>query len=202
MIDKTALKTPEPFGDDQFAQLSRRDMIKHSMGFLVCASGLLIPNTANAAFRLFSPKEKRLICHNRHTGDKLDLVFWDKKGYKGDALAQIDLVMRDHYSSKQVPIDLDLIEGMYQLSQTLNTRNSLEIVSGYRHENTNKNLRKKSKKVARESYHMKGKAVDIRVSGFSAFHLQTAVKKLKLGGVGYYPKANFVHMDTGPIRYW
>jgi uncharacterized protein YcbK (DUF882 family) len=33
-------------------------------------------------------------------------------------------------------------------------------------------------------------------------HLRAAARSLKLGGVGYYPASNFVHVDTGRVRFW
>jgi uncharacterized protein YcbK (DUF882 family) len=56
--------------------------------------------------------------------------------------------------------------------------------------------------VAKRSLHMQGKAIDIRVAGCGLKHLCETAVSLKAGGVGYYPKSNFIHIDTGRIRYW
>lgn len=54
----------------------------------------------------------------------------------------------------------------------------------------------------KKSYHMKGMAVDRRIGGIDLKYLHKAAKSLKGGGVGYYPKSQFVHIDTGPVRSW
>jgi uncharacterized protein YcbK (DUF882 family) len=63
-------------------------------------------------------------------------------------------------------------------------------------------LRKTSSGVAKRSYHMRGQAIDIRLGDVSLRHMHRAAKALKVGGVGYYPKSDFIHVDTGPVRYW
>jgi uncharacterized protein YcbK (DUF882 family) len=56
--------------------------------------------------------------------------------------------------------------------------------------------------VASGSLHQVGKAIDIRVPGVKLNHLREAARSLELGGVGYYPASDFVHVDTGRVRYW
>jgi uncharacterized protein YcbK (DUF882 family) len=50
--------------------------------------------------------------------------------------------------------------------------------------------------------HMDGKAIDIRMPGKNLAQLHKAAMSMKAGGVGYYPDSQFVHMDTGRVRYW
>jgi uncharacterized protein YcbK (DUF882 family) len=49
---------------------------------------------------------------------------------------------------------------------------------------------------------MVGKAIDIRVPGVPLVELRKAATSLKLGGVGFYPDSNFVHVDVGRVRHW
>jgi len=56
--------------------------------------------------------------------------------------------------------------------------------------------------VAKKSLHMQGRAADIRLPGVELKHLRLAALDLKDGGVGYYPKSNFIHVDTGRPRFW
>jgi len=63
-------------------------------------------------------------------------------------------------------------------------------------------LSAKSKGVAKKSYHMRGMAMDIAIPGVDLLDLRNAAKSLKLGGVGYYPKSGFIHVDTGRVRSW
>jgi len=32
--------------------------------------------------------------------------------------------------------------------------------------------------------------------------LRRAAMSMRIGGVGYYPESNFIHVDTGNVRYW
>ena len=76
------------------------------------------------------------------------------------------------------------------------------MISGYRSPATNAMLSKKSSGVAKHSYHMLGQAIDVRLPGFDTSKLRKAAKSLKAGGVGYYAKSDFVHLDVGQVRYW
>jgi uncharacterized protein YcbK (DUF882 family) len=186
------------------AEISRRAFIQKAS--LMTASALIAPSFISPS--LFGGTlshdnfEKRLKLHNRHTGENLDVVFCRGKNYCVEGLAQIDHLMRDHRRNIKVPIDLKLIEGIHKLSLLIGRHLPIEIVCGFRTYFTNEMLRQTNRRVAEESYHMKGKAVDIRVHGVQPLHIQRAAKILKMGGVGYYPKAKFVHLDTGPIRFW
>jgi uncharacterized protein YcbK (DUF882 family) len=63
-------------------------------------------------------------------------------------------------------------------------------------------LRRRSKGVAKHSMHIQGKAVDIRLPGYKLASLRHTAVALRVGGVGYYPRSNFIHVDTGKVRYW
>jgi uncharacterized protein YcbK (DUF882 family) len=78
----------------------------------------------------------------------------------------------------------------------------VEVVSGYRSQKHNLNLRKKGSRVARNSQHTHGTAVDFRVPGVHVSQLHRWARSLGLGGVGYYPRSGFVHIDTADVRYW
>jgi uncharacterized protein YcbK (DUF882 family) len=77
-----------------------------------------------------------------------------------------------------------------------------QVISGYRSPKTNRLLRAKSKGVAKRSLHMQGKAIDIRLPGIDIGQLRQAAISLQAGGVGLYRKSNFIHLDTGRVRYW
>jgi uncharacterized protein YcbK (DUF882 family) len=63
-------------------------------------------------------------------------------------------------------------------------------------------LRGRSEGVAAGSLHMQGRAIDIRLEDVPLGRLRTAALALERGGVGYYPASNFVHVDTGRVRWW
>lgn len=91
---------------------------------------------------------------------------------------------------------------MYVLENRVGTSNPVNIVSGYRSPQTNAMLRRTTEGVARNSLHMSGQAIDIRIPGVSLTSVRDTVTDLKSGGVGYYAKSNFVHVDTGRVRIW
>ncbi len=125
--------------------------------------------------------------------------------YQPDALKQIDHILRDFRANEIKPIDPVLLDLLHELGGTLETDQPFHIISGYRSPHTNTLLRERggaTTGVASRSLHMVGKAIDIRVPGVKLDHLRGAARSLKLGGVGYYPSSNFVHLDTGRVRYW
>ena len=77
-----------------------------------------------------------------------------------------------------------------------------KVLSAYRSPTTNAWLASVSRGVARDSQHMNGNAMDIRFPGVPVFKIRQAARSLQMGGVGFYPRSGFVHLDTGPIRYW
>jgi uncharacterized protein YcbK (DUF882 family) len=91
---------------------------------------------------------------------------------------------------------------LYTLQQQVEKPGTYQLISGYRSPATNAKLRNASSGVAKRSLHMRGKAVDIRLPGVELKHLRQAALSLRAGGVGYYPKSNFIHVDTGRPRFW
>ncbi|NBI42093.1 DUF882 domain-containing protein [[Haemophilus] felis] len=47
-----------------------------------------------------------------------------------------------------------------------------------------------------------GYTIIFRIDGVSLAKIRQAAEKLRSGGVGFYPRSNFVHVDTGPVRTW
>jgi uncharacterized protein YcbK (DUF882 family) len=99
-------------------------------------------------------------------------------------------------------MDRALLEMLYQLQQSTGVEGEFEIISAYRSPKTNTMLRSKSGGVAKRSLHMQGKAIDVRLCGCDLKTLRDSAITLQAGGVGYYPKSNFIHVDTGRFRYW
>jgi uncharacterized protein YcbK (DUF882 family) len=91
---------------------------------------------------------------------------------------------------------------MAAISRKVGANQPFEIISGYRSPQTNKALNKQSRGVAKNSYHMQGKAVDLRLSGVPLRAVRKAALELRMGGVGYYAKSDFVHIDSGKVRSW
>ena len=109
--------------------------------------------------------------------------------------------LRDHYTNQPTHMDPKLVEVLTSVANKFSAKR-IEIVSGYRSPKYNLMLRKKGHAVARHSQHMEGNAVDFRVRGVPTKTVLHYVRSLRVGGVGYYPHSQFVHSDTGRIRYW
>lgn len=185
--------------DEGGASLARRDFFRFGLGAAV-AGALMTPQEALAAIRVPS---RALHLQNLHTGEKAQVEYWVKGQYVRASLKMIDRVMRDHHDGSIHSMDPRLLDQIYLLTRTVGKRGPVQIISGYRSPDTNAALREEDGSgVAQNSYHMQGRAVDIRVPGMPLRYLRMAALKLKAGGVGYYPRSNFVHIDTGPVRRW
>ena len=175
---------------------TRRQILK--LGATLTLSCLSFP-----AFAHSDPSaERRLLFHNLHTGEKLDRVYWAEGRYLSEPLAEIDGLMRDFRTGEIKPIDRKLLDLLYLVRRTLDSDEAFEVVSAYRSPATNKMLAKHSEGVAKKSLHMQGMAIDVNLHGHDLNRVRRVAKALKLGGVGYYPKPGFVHLDTGAVRYW
>ena len=179
--------------------LSRRGFI--TLG-LITALSSTIPCEAMGAVRKMMAPERSLSFYNTHTGEKLRSIYWCQGRYVADALADINRILRDHRTGDITKIDPKLLDLLYVLHDEFHTHEPFHIISGYRSPKTNNLLRKRSRGVAKNSMHTCGKAVDIRLPGRNLKNLLTAAVKLKRGGVGYYPDADFIHVDVGSVRYW
>ncbi len=152
--------------------------------------------------RLQLPPERRLRLVNDHTGEKLDIAYVTRGLYIDESLESIAHLMRDHRADKEREMDTRLLDILFQVQQQLAVDQPVHVLSGYRTPETNAALRKRSSGVARYSLHMEGKAADFHVPGVKTSDLRTAALSLRAGGVGYYSRSNFVHVDTGIVRSW
>jgi uncharacterized protein YcbK (DUF882 family) len=159
------------------------------------------PTPAPASY-LHSPGYKTLSFEHTHTGEKLKLTYFERGNYIKDALQEINYLLRDFRTNDIHPIDTALLDQLFDLKQTLGINKPFHIISGYRSPFTNAQLRKHSHGVAEHSFHMLGRAIDIRVERVSSKTIRNAALTMAQGGVGYYPRNNFVHLDTGKFRTW
>jgi uncharacterized protein YcbK (DUF882 family) len=146
--------------------------------------------------------ERRIAFYNIHTSETLDTVYWAEGAYVTEGLGAVDRVLRDFRSGEVQAIDPELIDLLHRLHERLGGREAFQVISGYRSPTTNAMLRKQSGGVAKRSYHMRGMAIDVSLPGIELAQLRKAALSLKGGGVGYYPKPGFVHLDTGRVRRW
>ncbi|MEJ2591699.1 MAG: DUF882 domain-containing protein [Candidatus Thiodiazotropha sp.] len=187
---------------------------------LASAAGLLITSPVLAA--IAPSQERTLAFHHTHTGERRHITYWRDGDYVPEKLQELNHLLRDFRTGDQVAIDRKLLDTLYALHLSLDQpgefqiisayrspktnamlrKSSSGVVSAYRSPQTNSMLRKSSSGVAKRSLHMQGKAIDIRVCGCNLKQLRKTAMALKAGGVGYYPKSNFIHVDTGRVRYW
>lgn len=146
--------------------------------------------------------ERGLNLYNIHTGESLKAVYWSQGRYLPKSLVQINRFMRDHRSGEVTQIDPRLLDLMLAMHKKFSGKGAIHIVSGYRSPASNAMLVANTDGVAHNSLHMRGKAVDIRIPGQNPKLVGRAAKSLRAGGVGIYPSSNFVHIDTGRVRYW
>lgn len=180
-------------------RLSRRTFVK--FGTVAALSGLL-PRATFGLSKNLSVEEKSLAFYSTHTGETLKTVFWAEGNYVRESLREINYVLRDPRNNQIHDIDTGLLDLLFAVRHQLDTNQPFHVISGYRSADTNAFLRAHSSGVAENSLHLVGKAIDIRSPGRETRSLQRAAIALKRGGVGYYPKSDFVHVDIGRVRYW
>jgi uncharacterized protein YcbK (DUF882 family) len=162
-----------------------------------------LPKMARATPVVPSFFARDIAFQNTHTGESVSLTYFEHGQYLTEALQEIDNVFRDHRTGEIYPIDPNLLNLLYDLQDTLQVSNKpFSIISGYRSPFSNSMLHEQSSGVAKNSFHMQGRAVDIRIEGVDTRDIRDAAMSLQQGGVGYYASSDFVHVDTGMIRYW
>ena len=171
---------------------------RYVLGFGLAVAGGLLSPAARAA--LEAPRSLAFL--HTHTGETLKATYWENGSFLPDGLAAIDHILRDFMSNSVVPIDRRLLNLLADLHRGLDSREPFQIISAYRTPATNSMLRSERAGVSKHSYHIKAMAIDIRLADVRLTDLRRAAKDLARGGVGIYPASDFVHVDTGPVRYW
>lgn len=148
------------------------------------------------------PGGRELSFAHAHTGETLRVTYWEDGAYLPDALAEINVLMRDFRTDEVLPIAPGLLDFVHRMQASTGSTGTFQIFSAYRSPQTNEMLRQSSNGVARKSYHMRGEALDIRFSAVPTAQLRDIATNLQLGGVGHYPSSDFLHVDTGRVRSW
>ncbi len=115
---------------------------------------------------------------------------------------EINRILRDVRADEITTIDPRVIDIVSATHYMLGHDRPFSVISGYRSQRTNDMLRNRSHGVAKKSYHIRGMAMDLRMSGVSAERISNIGEALAAGGVGRYSSSNFVHLDSGPVREW
>jgi len=181
------------------ALLGRRGVL--ALGLGAAALGLTSP-LKGALAALPQTGSRTLGFVSTHTDEKLVATYWRNGAYDQGALKDINYVLRDFRTGEVAAIDPNLLDLLADLHHRSGSRKAFQVISGYRSPQTNAMLAAASNGVAKHSLHMEAKAIDIRLSDVALRDLYQAAVGMKAGGVGYYAKSDFVHVDTGRVRYW
>jgi len=188
-------------------RLNRRKLLKAG---LLGAATAIVPIGVNAAqwavepanFILQPEATRALSFYNVHTGETLKTVYFDRGEYVPGALLEVNYFFRDFRANQIKAIDPRLLDLLHRINRALDTSQPFNLISGYRSPATNAWLAGQSEGVARHSLHMYGMASDINVQGRSLPLVQIVALAMRGGGVGYYPRSDFVHVDIGRVRRW
>lgn len=145
---------------------------------------------------------RQLSFYHTHTQQSLDVVYYENGKYVDSALNEINRFLKDFRTGDIAEMDPKLLDILHDVRNELGSNEAYEVISAYRSPKTNEMLRSKSGGVARNSQHVLGNAIDVRLRGVPIEDLRDIALDMKRGGVGYYQQSDFVHMDTGRVRRW
>ncbi len=168
-------------------------------GGVTALSALLLPTSVFAKSNKLA--SRRLWIRNLHTNEEIKSTYFNGRYHLKSELKRLNHLCRDFRQNEVEHIDEELFDAIVQIQKVLKHTGRVNLISGYRSPKTN-NMLRKGGGVAKKSYHMQGRALDFNLEGVSLARVRRAALDLKMGGVGYYPKSNFVHIDTGPVRSW
>jgi uncharacterized protein YcbK (DUF882 family) len=173
-----------------------------TLGALILGSAFAW-NASSRANEASVSLDHHLRLYHTHTGERIDIVYRHGDTYLPEAEAQLDHFLRDHRTGEVKHYDPHVFDILSELTQAVGRPNAeIDIICGYRSSWSNEFLRSRSSGVAKNSLHMQAHAIDIRIPGVSPEKLRDAALALHEGGVGYYPRSGFVHVDTGRVRTW
>lgn len=181
--------------EQHIVRVARRRFIGLGLG----AAAALLPTPGWAKLKRV---ERSLSFLHLHTGERLTTVYYADGRYLPSAMKQINHLLRDYRLNEVKPVSTDLLDLLFALDRHLGTGAPFEVLSGYRSAETNAMLSQRSRGVAKRSLHIEAKAIDIRIPGVKSSDVAQVARAMQSGGVGYYPRRNFVHIDVGDVRTW
>ena len=190
-------------GERSAGVLRRRGLLASAPAVL--AAGVAMASPLSALANIVSkrlPGTRRMLLRQPNTDEELDITYMRDERFDPGALAAIDHLMRDWHTGEVIEIDRRLLDLVCALHLQLAPDRPVQVISAYRTRKTNEWLRRRGRKAAKNSLHIEGRAVDIRIEGVRLRDLRDTARGLAAGGVGYYPRSRFIHIDTGAVRYW
>jgi uncharacterized protein YcbK (DUF882 family) len=180
-------------------RLSRRSLLIGAGA----AGAALMAGQAGAARPRYSQSVRTLAFEHTWTGEKVKITYYENGRYIDDAMQALDRFMRDTRNDVVHEMDPRLYDLLFDLHRIMDSSNPFQLISGYRSPETNSMLAARSRSVARNSFHLRGWAADVRLAGRDLRQLAMGALSLRRGGVGMYSRrSNFIHVDTGPVRRW
>lgn len=145
---------------------------------------------------------RTLSFYHTHTDKELVVTYYENGYYLEPAMQQLRIFLADWRDGKQHDLDPAVMDILWQIQAEIGHDGTWEVISAYRSPETNAMLNKRSNGVAKNSQHIQGKAIDVRLRGEDSKRLYEVALELELGGVGYYEQSDFIHADTGRVRHW
>jgi uncharacterized protein YcbK (DUF882 family) len=155
-----------------------------------------------ASSRFFFSGNGFIELHHAHFNEQIAVRYRDHSGqYDPIALQRIAHFFRSREDGAVGDVSLRLLE-LIDFVEDRARPERLVLISGYRSPEFNDDLRGRGGQTARASLHTEGMAVDLQPVGIDLRKLWIDLRDLRVGGVGYYAKEGFLHLDTGPPRFW
>lgn len=166
-------------------------------GVWLCA---IVPSSTETA--IANGDTRTLHLYHAHTGESIDATYRVDGHYDTAVLEKLNWFLRDWRRNEETNMDPRLFDAVWESYREAGAQDRIVVLCGYRSPQTNAMLRRRSRSVAQHSQHMLGKAMDTTMPGMSMEKLREVAMRLQMGGVGYYPSSNFVHIDVGGVRAW
>ena len=185
---------------DSSGTWTRRALLRLSLVGAVVLGGRVICPPMTFAREL---PEGRLTLFNVWTDERLDVIYRNEAGeYDLEALDDVNQILRCHYTGEVGTIDVRVLEHVNLVQKKLGGNRDIHVISGFRSPEYNAILVRSGRRAAKNSFHVQGQAVDLQIPGVHPKVVRQTALQLGYGGVGYYPRSKFVHLDSGPFRHW
>lgn len=172
-------------------------MPKYKTQFLIAIVAIL-PFAATVS----KTDDRQLSFYHTHTAESLTVTYYRDGEYDASALNELSHFLRDFRTGDAIEMNPGVLDILHEIQVKTGSTGTYQIISAYRSPATNEMLRGKSSGVARNSQHLLGNAIDVRLTDLDTAKLRDVALSLQRGGVGYYRESDFVHVDTGRVRQW
>lgn len=143
---------------------------------------------------------RRLFLRNAHTAEVFSGPYRDHIGPIPEAMVDLAMFLRDHRENATGPVYVETMDFLADVMEAAGQTRAT-VLSAYRTKKTNDMLATRIFGVAEKSQHLAGRAIDITLDANLSPAAKFA-KRMVRGGVGWYPHSHFIHLDSGPVRYW